>query len=99
MKIMTQKMDYNSTIEFALFSNVRDARVKDLVWEKYDKDNVGSSTIGTLTYDDAQSLFQELWDHGCRPNDGFGKTGHIEVLTGHLQDMRKIVSKFLKVKL
>lgn len=40
-----------------------------------------------------QSLFNELWQAGFRPNDGTGNSGHVEALKYHLEDMRKLVFK------
>jgi len=41
--------------------------------------------------EEAQALFQSLWDAGLRPNDGEGTTGHVAALKYHLEDMRRLV--------
>jgi len=38
----------------------------------------------------AQSLFQQLWDIGLRPNQGHGMPAQVESLQNHLEDMRTI---------
>lgn len=45
----------------------------------------------TLNQVEAQQLFDELWRHGFRPNDGSGNSGHIGAINEHLQDMRRLV--------
>lgn len=45
----------------------------------------------TFQKQDLQSMFNELWRLGFRPSDGTGNSGHIEALTYHLEDMRRIV--------
>jgi hypothetical protein len=44
-----------------------------------------------FSFDDAQSLFQSLWDAGLRPNNGESSMAHVEAMRYHLEDMRKLV--------
>jgi len=41
--------------------------------------------------DTAQSVFQQLWDKGYRPNNGESSMAHVASLKYHLEDMRKLV--------
>ena len=47
----------------------------------------------------AQVLVDELWRAGFRPSEAMGSAGSMRATEKHLDDMRKIVSKNLKVDL
>lgn len=51
------------------------------------------------TPEQAQAIFQQMWNLGYRPSDGTGNSGHVGALSKHLDDMRAIVSSKLKVEL
>jgi hypothetical protein len=46
-----------------------------------------------------QSLFNDLWRYGFRPTDGTGNAGHLGAVEKHLNDMRKLVSKYTETEL
>lgn len=46
-----------------------------------------------LEKNEAQQLFDLLWQEGYRPKDGTGNGGHIEAIKYHLEDMRKLALK------
>lgn len=50
-----------------------------------------------LDMDMAQQLMNELWVCGLRPSKGVSSTGQIEALHSHLDDLRKIAFKQLKI--
>lgn len=47
----------------------------------------------------AQTLMDDLWHAGIRPTEGHGSAGSLKATQDHLKDMRKIVSKTLKMEL
>lgn len=53
----------------------------------------------TLTKQDAQTLMNDLWDCGLRPDEGSGSAGSLAATERHLADMRKIVAKKLDTPL
>ncbi len=46
----------------------------------------------------AQQLMDELWQCGLRPSEGTGSAGSLKATEKHLDDMRKIAFKNLKIK-
>lgn len=58
-------------------------------------EDIGDAPVGqpsfTLTKQNVQVIFDQLWAAGYRPNDGTGNTGHVEALKYHLEDMRSLV--------
>jgi len=52
----------------------------------------------TMSKQEAQVLMDSLWDSGIRPTEGAGSAGSLAATQKHLQDMRKIVFKQLKIK-
>lgn len=44
-----------------------------------------------LSPEEAQILFQALWDAGLRPNNGESSMAHVDAMKYHLEDMRKLV--------
>jgi len=53
----------------------------------------------TIKPEMAQELMDSLWQCGIRPSEGSGSAGSLAATQGHLLDMRKLVSKSLKVEL
>lgn len=51
-----------------------------------------------LSDDEAEDLMTALWDAGVRPRSGEGHTSHIQALSKHLEDMRKIAFHQLQIK-
>lgn len=47
----------------------------------------------TLEPEQAQELFNGLWQLGYRPKDGTGNSGHVAAIERHLEDMRTLVFK------
>ena len=47
--------------------------------------------------DEAQLLMDDLWNAGLRPTEGAGSAGSLRATEKHLQDMRKIAFKQLKM--
>lgn len=52
---------------------------------------VGIQPFMEIGPEQAQELFNKLWQLGFRPKDGTGNGGHIEALKYHLEDMRRLV--------
>lgn len=46
----------------------------------------------------AQSLMNQLFECGIRPNGDFGTPGHLKALENHVSDLRKIAFKKLGVE-
>lgn len=46
-----------------------------------------------MSWDDAQSLMDQLWNCGVRPTEGTGSAGSLAATKNHLEDMRRIVFK------
>lgn len=54
-------------------------------------------TVCIITCNEAQMLFDDLWKAGVRPNNEFGSAGHLESVKYHLEDMRNIAFKQLRI--
>ena len=47
---------------------------------------------------EAQILMDDLWSSGIRPSEGSGSAGSLKATESHLNDMRKIAFKQLKME-
>ena len=47
----------------------------------------------TLTDEEAQEMFDSLWDQGLRPKNNEGNIGALSATQAHLEDMRTLVFK------
>lgn len=47
--------------------------------------------VARLTSQQANAIFQALWEAGLRPNNGESSMAHVEAIKYHLEDMRKLV--------
>jgi hypothetical protein len=43
-----------------------------------------------LHQEQAQALFNQLWNMGLRPNDGGGSAVHVQAMKEHIADLRKV---------
>jgi hypothetical protein len=92
---------------FEHIDNSQTATARPLIFETFNNSEWRTGTVRhqpflSLSANSAQSLLWELmndlWNIGVRPTDDIRKDQN-EALNNHLLDMRKIVSKCLKVKL
>jgi hypothetical protein len=67
-------------------------------WEKREI-NSYNLPFATLSENDARELMDNLWEAGIRPSKDISSSGEIGAVREHLKDMRKLVSKALKVEL
>lgn len=51
-----------------------------------------------IDYDEAQVLMDDLWNAGLRPTEGSGSAGAMRRAELHIEDLRKIAFKVLKVE-
>jgi len=71
-----------------------------LVFEDYEQfSQVPPQPTVALSETQCQQLMDSLWDCGIRPAEGSGSAGSLAATERHLNDMKKIVSKTLKVEL
>ena len=75
------------------------SEARPLVFEKVEVGAIWREPTTILDKDSAQSLFDELWVMGFRPERGNITTGQIAATEKHLNDMRALVSSFAKVEL
>lgn len=100
VKVRLHRDIYNGVLNFLIanidFNGKRTALGK-LTMQSIDTNKTyGTEPTFSLTEENAQSLFQMLWDEGFRPSNGAGHAGHIEAVTYHLEDMRKLVFNNIK---
>jgi hypothetical protein len=92
-------MDYDGCF---LWIGSRTHQVTDLVLEPRVE---GARLVPTIRFSNLrlqvvhnnilQRLFQDLWNMGLRPQDGTGNMSHVQTLTNHLDDMKKIAFRYL----
>jgi hypothetical protein len=63
------------------------------------QENESFDPLFTLSKNQAQGLMNELWNAGIRPTDDVDNKGELKATKMHLEDMRKIASKYVKVNL
>ena len=51
----------------------------------------------SLEQEEAQALMDQLWYCGLRPTEGTGSAGSLKATENHLDDMRKIVFKYIEL--
>ena len=61
-------------------------------------ESVSSCPVMDMSFDEAQSLMNELWECGVRPAGAAGSMGQLTAVNAHLQDMRKIAFRSLGEK-
>ena len=71
---------------------------KPMVFEKIEI-GLHVDPVLSMKKQEAEALMNELWRVGIRPSNGEGNVGQIGAIKHHLNDMRAIVEKQLKVKL
>ena len=101
--MFTQKDFWGRGLQFYMYL---DYTGKDKVqavtdFEITERDAYDSSTepVCTMSGQDAQELFDQMWTMGMRPSDGDASIGQLAATQKHLSDMRKIVENKLKVVL
>lgn len=94
--LLINKSPWNYGIEFAYVRQVGDLlqAAQPLTIETLDTSKDPHPPIPvcfSLREFEVQELFNRLWELGYRPKDGTGNSGHIEAVSRHLEDMRKLV--------
>ena len=51
-----------------------------------------------ITPTEAQQMIDELWNCGVRPSEGTGSAGALMATQSHLEDMKKIAFKLMKIE-
>jgi len=106
MRITATKSDFGRRINIRIMDLVKDpskgfgkwkgVHVEELTFVDYGE-GVDVAPSCYLDLDKAQALMDNLWDCGIRPTEGSGSAGSMSATQKHLQDMRTIVEKQLKV--
>ena len=65
---------------------------ENIVFREINNDEflVESTSLFSLTVENAQILMDNLWDCGLRPSEGSGSAGAMKATQNHLEDMRKL---------
>lgn len=71
--------------------------IQNVEWGEGDSGKQPTESF-VLSHDAAQELMNSLWECGLRPGQGAGSAGQLETMKAHLEDMRKIAFKFLKIE-
>ena len=93
LKIRAQNGNWYDGVEIAILelkdNGTRSVATQILMEAK--QEGVVTKPILTLTKEQAQLLFNDLWHCGLRPTDGSGNSGELGATKYHLEDMRKLV--------
>lgn len=65
-------------------------------WEEHSSSSLIPKEEGITVL---QVLMDDLWNCGIRPTEGKGSAGQLDAVQNHLNDMRRIAQKLLKVNL
>lgn len=95
IEVRAQAAPWNRGVELVAMTG--DA-VGKIVMEKADPGMIVRPIV-ELSIKAAQTLMDDLWRAGLRPTEGAGSAGSLKATQDHLRDLRKIVSKTLKVEL
>jgi len=71
--------------------------IKNIEWEEVSPAKYPDESF-VISQETAQELINSLWECGLRPAQGAGSAGQLETMKAHLEDMRKIAFKFLKLE-
>jgi len=96
IKCRAQQKPWNAGIDILLLAD--ESSVTKLEWSMVDEGAMVEPTF-SLDHPEAQMLMDDLWHAGIRPSEGSGSTGQMRATEHHLNDMRKIVSKWIKLEL
>ena len=96
LKCRAQQKPWNAGIDILLLNN--ESAVTNLEWSMVDEGSMVEPTF-SLGHTEAQLLMDDLWNAGIRPSEGSGSTGQLRATEHHLNDMRKIVGKWMKLEL
>ena len=94
MKIRFHKPYYGALLEFAIIEGEK--IVSDFKWSVLDECQI-TSPSGRIQIEEAQAMMDNLWECGLRPSEGSGSAGSLRATENHLNDMRKIAFKSLKI--
>ena len=98
-KVRACRQPWHDEVEVRLFreDGNRIFAVTNLTYSEIKRGDYSQPSF-CLSPQEAQALFNQLWQDGYRPKDGTGNTGHIEAISYHLEDMRKLVFEETKLK-
>jgi len=83
-------------IEFLAFDSISRGYGKSIEFEKIPEGQRPEESTFCLSYENAQTLMDDLWTCGLRPTEGTGSAGSLKATQDHLEDMRKIAFRFLE---
>jgi hypothetical protein len=92
-----QRVPWRDAVEFYLAQYISPDKVAygvSVVMESVPQGQAPSGETFTLSEDETQQLFNELWNAGFRPPHYAGSEA-IEKQAAHLEDMRRIAFKFI----
>lgn len=92
LQFFAQRVDYNLAVQF--YARDRKNNLYDLQCsaEPYEEGQaITTPPLVTLSVDNTQSLFEELWRLGFRPSQAQDEyKGELKATKYHLEDMRKL---------
>ncbi|APW38461.1 hypothetical protein RD110_15670 [Rhodoferax koreense] len=102
-EIHLQPGNFGRSVEVRVITRNADGDVDfealPLTFEKFEPNQEWRAPVLEMDRDAAQSLMDELWRMGYRPERGHVTASQIAATEKHLDDMRAIVSKLVKVEL
>ena len=97
---VSQRDIFRNVVEFYFYELTREPRqehIGEVVMRPLAEGADPSSPTFVLPMENAQCLMDDLWRIGLRPSEGAGSAGSLRATERHLEDMRRVVAKLLKV--
>ena len=71
--------------------------IKNIEWEEVEPGHYSEPFL-IINQETGQELMNSLWECGLRPAQAAGSAGQLDTMKAHLEDMRKVAFKFLKIE-
>lgn len=86
--LIERRLNYG---DYALYAKEGDGIMLPVQFEKREMYAALGEPALSMSHENCQDLFNELWRLGFKPTDGTGNAGHLDAIKYHLEDMRELV--------
>ena len=99
IEVRAEKVWFTNQIEIAVMQRFDDGRAavaQPLTMTTLEEGAIIPHATFSLSFEEAQTMIDELWRCGLRPTEGTGSAGAMAATERHLKDMQRIAIGLLK---
>jgi hypothetical protein len=89
VRVRAQSEPWSAGVGFQIRKGA--AIATEIIFEELGAGVIPTSPTLSLSYEEAQTLMDDLWNCGLRPTEGTGSAGAMRATERHLEDMRNLV--------